>query len=360
MIQLHPYIPIQVNSSLQDLKITEEILYWYPWIGDLKNKNTYLYLQAGWKSNGDLPDSPPSGYDYYITSGDSLMYKLPYKISKSVNGKIVHLISSMLMDVVNTDQITFIPYNHAHRRIARIPRPVEIVKDIKYKASALTNRITQSKIIIFSALTSLLGEQDFVGSLNHAHALLKNVHNWEMSGNAVCDKHTKSFIDNWSDKTIKLPNDDQIEGSYNNPAYLNSALNFTQESYHYSYMTDSSGNGFIEPGPFITEKTWKCLVSKTAFIPVGQMYSYHWLKTLGLQFNYGELNLEFDNDAGNLTRLEKIVTLIDSLSTWSAMDLYEMTKESTDYNYNYVRSDNFWNHCEQSNAETYDYLSTLI
>jgi hypothetical protein len=357
---MHPYIPLQINSSLQDLKITNEILYWYPWITNLKNKNTYLSLHAGWKPNGDLPDPPPPGYDYYITSGDSLMYKWPEKISKSVDGKIVHLISSMLMDAVDTDQIKFITYNHAHRRIARIPRPVAVSKNITYKASALTNRVSQSKAIIFSALKSLLVEQDFVGSLHHNHSLLKNVHNWEMSGNAVCDTHTKNFVDNWLDKISTLPDDDQVQGSYNNTAYLNSALNFTQESYHYSYMTDSTGRGYIEPGPFVTEKTWKCLVSKTAFIPVGQMYIYHWLKTLGLKFDYGELNLDFDNDPGNLTRLEKIVNLIDSLNQWSAMDLYEMTLASTEYNCSYVQSEDFWNLCEHSNTETYNYLANLL
>jgi hypothetical protein len=356
---MHPYIPLQINSSLNDLTITDEVLYWYPWIANLKNKNTYLQLQAQWKLNGDLPDSPPPGYDYYITSGDSLMYQLPEKISQSVDGKIIHLIHSMRMDAKDTDQIQFLTYNQAHRRIAKIPRPVNISKDIKYKTSALTNRVTQSKAIIFSALTSLLNAQDFVGSLNHAHVALKNIHNWEMSGNAVCDKHTKNFVDNWLDKKVTLPNDDGIEGSYNNSAYLNSALNFTQESYHYSYMVGNNGKGYIEPGPFVTEKTWKCLVSKTAFIPVGQMYIYHWLKTLGLKFDYGELNLDFDNDSGNLTRLEKIVNLIDSLNQWSAQDLYEMTYESTQHNFEHVQSQSFWNICEKSNTETYNLLNNL-
>lgn len=356
------YIPLAINSSLKDLKINDEVVYWYPWITDLKNKNTYLHLQAGWKPDGELPDPPPPGYEYYITSGDSLMYRLPEKISRSVDGKIIHLISSMLMDATDTDQIKFITYNHAHRRIARIPRPVEISKNIKYKASALTNRVTQSKAIVFSALTSLLNEQEFVGSLNHNynHNLLKNVHNWQLSSNVTCDKHTKNFVDSWLDKKVSLPYDDGIEGSYNNSAYLNSALNFTQESYHYSYMTDSTGRGHIEPGPFVTEKTWKCLVSKTAFIPVGQMHTYRWLNTLGLKFDYGELDLDFDNDSGNLTRLEKIVNLIDSLHQWSAVDLYEMTRASTKYNCDYVQSKDFWNLCEQSNAETYNYFTNLL
>lgn len=354
-----PYIPKHVNSSLENLDITSEILYWYPWINDLPNKKIYLCLQAAWKPNGDLPDIPPAGYDYYITSGDSLMYKWPEKIKLAVDGKIIHLLSSMPMQAKSTEQIWFLPYNHAHRRIAKIPRPGKISKDIKYKASALTNRVTQSKAIVFSALTSLLKSQDFVGSLHHNHSLLRNVHHWQMSGNAVCDSHTKNFIDKWLNKTLLLPSDDQIEGSYNNPAYLNSALNFTQESYHYSLMTDTNGNSEIEPGPFVTEKTWKCLLSKTAFIPVGQMYTYHWLKTLGCKFDYGELDLGFDNDPGNLTRLEKIIDLIQSLNSWSAMDLFEMTRSSTEYNCDWVQSKDFWNFCENSNTETYNLLANL-
>ena len=359
MIQRHPYIPAQVNSSLKDLTITEEILYWYPWIADLKNKNTWLALAQGWKPNDSFPDIPPLGYEYYIVSGDSLMFGFAEKIAQSVGGKVIQLSGPLIESEFTTDLVRYVPYTADHYRLARMPTKWSINKNIMYKASALTNRITQSKAIIFSALTSLLNEQDFIGSLNHAHALLKNVHNWEMSGNTVCDCYTKNFITNWLDKNITLPNDDRTEGSYNNPAYQNSALNFTQESYHYSHMIDYNGHGCIEPGPFVTEKTWKCLVSKTAFIPVGQMYTYHWLKTLGLQFDYGQLDLSFDNDAGNLTRLEKIVNLIESLNQWSAMDLYKMTRVSAEYNYEYVQSNDFWNLCERSNAETYKYLANL-
>jgi hypothetical protein len=180
-----------------------------------------------------------------------------------------------------------------------------------------------------------------------------------MSGNAVCDNHTKNFVSNWLDKKVSLSNDDGAEGSYNNPAYQNSALNFTQESYHYSYMTDTCGNSYIEPGPFLTEKTWKCLLSKTALIPVGQYQSYTWLAQMGMKFDYGELDLSFDNDSGNLTRLEKIVNLIESLNQWSAQELFDMTSDSCEYNYNHVLSKDFWAMCEKYNRPTIELLVNL-
>ena len=358
MIQRHPYIPAQVNSSLKDLTITEEILYWYPWIADLKNKNTWLALAQGWKPNDSFPDIPPLGYEYYIVSGDSLMFGFAEKIAQSVGGKVIQLSGPLIESEFTTDLVRYVPYTADHYRLARMPTKWSINKNIMYKASALTNRITQSKAIIFSALTSLLNEQDFIGSLNHAHALLKNVHNWEMSGNTVCDCYTKNFITNWLDKNITLPNDDRTEGSYNNPAYQNSALNFTQESYHYSYMTNNNKH-YIEPGPFLTEKTWKCVLSKTAFIPVGQMHSYKWLQQMGMKFNYGPLDLSFDNDPGNLTRLEKIISLIESLNQWSAHELFDMTRDSCEYNYEHVINGNFWKNCEEYNQSTNKLLTTI-
>lgn len=354
----YQYIPTRINSSLRDLIITDDILYWYPWIPYLKNKNIWLSLATGWRNDGSYPEIPPSGFEYYIISGDSLMFGFSEKIADATDAIAINLTGPLIMSDFTTSKVKYFPYTADHRRINRMPTNWPIVKDIKYKTSALTNRVTQSKAIIFSALKTLLPSEDFVGSLHHSHTLLKNVHGWEMSGNATCDQYTKNFVENWLDKKSILPDDDQVQGSYNNSAYLNSALNFTQESYHYSYMSNN-GQNYIEPGPFLTEKTWKCLLSKTAFIPVGQAYSYKWLEQMGLKFDYGDLDLSFDQDSGNLTRIEKIINLISSLTQWSAMDLYEMTQCSSEHNYDHIMSGKFWQSCETFNQPTIDYLKKL-
>jgi hypothetical protein len=351
------YIPLHINSSATDLVIDSETLYWYPWISELRNKNTWLSLSTRWNADGSLPVSPPAGYEYYIVSGDSLMFEYAEKVAKETGGQVVFLTGPLISSDLSTDQVSYLPYTSDHRRIRRIPDRWTINKNIQYKASALTNRVTQSKVIIFSALKTLLGD-DVVGSLNHAHALAKNVHHWQMTGNPVCDTYSKIFIENWLDKYIKLDHDDNIEGSYNNPAYQNSALNFTQESYHYSYMI-CNGRHYIEPGPFLTEKTWKCLLSQTAFIPVGQYQSYTWLEQIGFEFDYGPLDLSFDQDPGNMTRLEKIVQVIESLQHYTAMDIYQFTKKSCEKNYDHARSDKLWNLCEDHNQGTVNKLVNL-
>jgi hypothetical protein len=350
-------IPLRVSGDIRTIKITQEILWWYPWIEDLRHKNIYLDLHLPWKADGSYPDAPPSGYEYYITSGDSLMFGWPEHVIDRIDGKIIHLTGSLMPDSFDTDRIRYVPYNSAHRRIQGVARP-EIVKNIQNKVSALVNRVSQSKAIVFAALKDTLNETDCVVSLNHKLRIDHPVHAWQLSGNTVCDHYTTMFKDLWYDKKINLPSDDGIGYSYNNSAYQTAALNFTMESYHYSFMSNGTRT-YVEPGPFVTEKTWKCLLSCTAFIPVGQMHTYKWLQQLGLKFDYGELDLGFDNDAGNLTRLEKIVGLIKSLRCWLAQDLYEMTQDSTQYNYELITSEKFWNICEQSNADVYKILKGL-
>jgi hypothetical protein len=353
-----PYFPLSINSSLKDLKITPEVLYWYPWIPNLKNKNSYLFLNQPWSRNGGYPLLPPSGYDYYITSGDSLMFGLPEYMVSKLSGKIIHLTGCIIEDNFNNNRIEYVPYNTAHMRLNRYKRLQNFTKQIAFKASALTNRVTQSKAIIFAALMHHLGEKNCAVSLHHNLYHTKNVHNWTVSGNEICDYFLKIFLNQHKDKNYSLCVDDGDLHGYNNIAYQQSALNFTQESYHYSFTMDGD-KCYVQPGPFLTEKTWKCIISSTAFIPVGQCYAYRWLKSLGLQFDYGPLNLKFDEDPGNLTRLEKIIQLIESLQEWSAQEIYEFTKTSTQHNTEYVQSAEFWKRCEASNTDTYSLLANL-
>jgi hypothetical protein len=355
---MHPYIPVAVNGPIQDITITNEILHWWPWIADIKNKSVYLMLCAQWKWDGSYPDAPPPGYDYYITHGDSYMFGFPEYIAPKVNGKIIHLTGSIMPDLLDTNQIQYVSYNNIHQRIAGIPRtPRPFKKNIQYKASALNNRVTQSKAIVFAALKQYLGD-DCVAALHHNLYRPKDIHSWEPTSNDVCNNFSELFQTTWNHQKLQLPEDDGVEGSYNNTAYRCAALNFTQESYHYSF-TQHNGRNLCRPGPFITEKTWKCLLSGTAFISVGQAHVYRWLRSLGLQFDYGPLDLTFDEDVGDLTRLEKIVTVIKSLQAWSADDLYEMTKASTEYNREYVDSNAFRITCERTNESVHNMLANL-
>jgi hypothetical protein len=113
------------------------------------------------------------------------------------------------------------------------------------------------------------------------------------------------------------------------------------------------------PGPHISEKTFKCLLGRTAFIPVGQYDVYRTLSDLGMKFDYG-LDLSFDQEPGNLDRLSKTVMLIQEVSQYSAIELYEMTQVSSEYNQELVLSGEFYNSCDRLNLQSIEQIKKAL
>lgn len=357
-------VPLTIEGHVKDIVMDKEIEYWYPWIADLKGLDCYLSLWAQWKPNGNgqvtWPDPPPTGHEYYIISGDS-MFGLAQHFAKFVNGKVIQLILPITTNDFDTEQITCLPYNDFHLRVNLLKKHA-INKNITHKVSALTNRLSHSKIVVFTALMEHLGMEDCLVSLCPAgiskFTLNEMFPNRELVNHEVCDRYLRIFYDQWLGKSLSLPSDNKNHLSYDNVAYQNVALNFTQETHNNSFVF-KNGHSYIEPGPYLTEKTTKCIMSQTAFIPVGQMHSYQWLRSLGLRFDYGDLDLGFDNDPGNLTRLEKIIGLIKSLQQYTAQDLYQMTLDSTRHNYEHVQTQEFWQANETYNQKFYNYIKTI-
>ena len=107
----------------------------------------------------------------------------------------------------------------------------------------------------------------------------------------------------------------------------------------------------IYPGPMICEKTWKPIIAGCAFIPVAQFDTYGKLLRLGFKFDYG-LDLSWDRDAKNLSRLESIMRFILSLKNYSISDLLHLTEDSTKHNSNHVWSGDFQKICRSLNEKT--------
>jgi hypothetical protein len=136
-----------------------------------------------------------------------------------------------------------------------------------------------------------------------------------------------------------------------NPFYLDAAIHFTNESTHYSLMHDEYGQ-YIRPGPGLSEKTYKCLVAGTPFISVAQFDVYRSFAELGFQFDYGSIDLSWDQDPGNISRMVKIIELIQQLEMMSVADIVESTKDSTEHNLDHVWSGKFKKICENKNLHT--------
>ena len=309
------------------------------WLKQLP-KNTYCALWQRWPKQ-DLP----TGYDQYIVSFhlEAVDVNWVNRQAKQLNVPIVVLSDSNLYNYTFADNVYYYTYYYWHYQLEKmqqwhgIQQPVEK----KYKFSTVCNRITQSKIWITTKLLETAQDQSLVVLSNWLKE--KNVHNWQLTGNTKLDYLTNTFKEKYYGKTLKVDEFDSDTMNYQKitsnpwqPLYTQSAIHFTNESFHYSYMSDDSQK-YIHPGPFITEKSLKCLISATAMIPVGQFDTYTTLTKLGLCFDYS-FDTTWDQDSGNLSRAESILNLIDYLSQYSVHELSTMTESINLFNQNYVIS----------------------
>ena len=255
--------------------------------------------------------------------------------------------------------VHFVPTIEWHYQLVTLSKMYgdQIDKNIQYKVSALCSRATQSKIVALAALAQHVGLENCLVSLHSIEE--RDVHHWQSSNNVTVDQYTKYFIENFKDKTILIDQFTILDSNkFHNPAYLNSAMNINNESFHYSY-TNYKGKKRINPGPFITEKTLKCLLTETAFINNGQFDTYNTLSSLGFKFDYG-LDLKYDKDPRNLSRLEGMLGVIKHLAEYTTQDLYQQTRDACLHNKHHVMSGEFFSIAEAiNNRATETILSQL-
>jgi len=357
-------IPIEVRGPIEKIKSNNEINFWWPWLFDLTKKSIWVHLGVNWKTGSDsiFPDNPPPGYDIYIIQGDSNLSEWAFKLSKlDYIPIVINLTGPEVYKNKLPDKIINLPYCHYHQQISRFDRIHIVDKTIKYKIGCLTNRLTQSKCIVHAALLYNLPESDIVYSLHSENYEMKNVHYWIPSANEICNFYMDQFQKKHLGKSKIIDSIDFNQQNVDLPVYTQSIFNLTQESFHYSFMMDDQVDWEgILPGPFLTEKTWKGLLTGTAIIPVGQYRTLAWLKTQGFQFDYGDLDLDFDNDPGNLTRLEKIIQLIKNINNIKLQDLDKMTYNSRLHNQEHVWSVDFYNACQKINNLTIEKLFNFV
>lgn len=334
----------------------------YPWLKRYSNKNYFIVSSAGW----DVINELPKNYDAYIFIHHIELCDVHWLKAqqKRINAPFYVLLSGNSYNV-NINNVTFIPYTHWHKDLQQIINwwGIQQAPNIKkYKFSAVCNRVTQSKIWV----TTKLFEVAYNTSLIiHSSKFIedKNIHNWEHSGNIILDDLTDLYLEKYIDLEVKDGFDKNKNfQKYNSnpwqPIYTDAAMHFTNGSHHYSFMMDDY-IPYIYPGPHIDEKTFKCLIAGTPFIPTAQFDIYRSLSQFGLNFDY-EFNTNWDNDPGNLSRFESIIKLIDSLNEYSTDELYNKTKEISTYNQQYIFDGTFYKNCELHNEESIETLHSLL
>lgn len=317
------------------------------WLADMHDR-TYLALWQRWPEH-DLP----LGWHRYVVSFHLEMIDLDWiqRQAERVQAPIL-----LLSDLDHNDYqfhpgIEYHQYYYWHRQLDQIMQwfPAPCARHITHKFSAFCNRITQSKLWVFTALAEYAGQEHCQLKLD-TWLEEKNVHHREPCGHAELDYLSHVFYTKYLGQKYLIDDFDNARHNVQShtanpwhPAYQSVAFNFTNESWHYSRMHDK-----VLPGPFLTEKTLKCLAGGTPFISVAQAGVYRALAHLGLEFDYG-LDLSWDDDTGNISRMAAVVGLIKSMSECSAEELWARAKHSSEHNHDMIWSGEFSRRCEEHN-----------
>jgi hypothetical protein len=325
------------------------------WLAELSPR-TYFSL---W-TQVDAQPILPVGYPLYVVTFHQERFDPDWLLSQAalIDAPIIVLNDGSVYDFPFPPNVHFFQYYSWHYHMQKIMEwfPDRQARNVKYKISNVCNRITQSKLLIFTALMEYHDRDQLMVVLGD-WLEEKNVHFRQPTEIAELDRLADIFYQKYYGTQIRI---DKFDNATDNnqrtnsnpwqPLYLESALHFSSESYHYSRM-NINRQSIVRPGPQFSEKTYKCLIAGTPFIPVGQFESYKYFRELGLQFDYGDIDLSWDNDPGNLTRLVSLIQLIKSLTRFSTGDIQHMTQQSTQHNFDHIWSGQFNRRCLEHNQQ---------
>lgn len=346
------------------------------WINDLP-KNTFFSLWVKFPPAQDLPSGHPL---YLIAFLDEPVDTdwLSRQIT-NISQPIIVLNDGGVYDFSLSDNVYFYQYHSWHYHMNKIMTwfPDRKKRKIKFKASAVCHRITQSKMLIFTALMEYLNRDELLVKLGN-WLEEKNVNYRYPIHVPELDHLADIFFNKYLGTTISVDefpsrgNFQRFNSDPWHPFYVNSALHFTNESHYHSNRRPHLSRqvwsgGFSQtrrpsvitacPGPGLSEKTYKCLISGTPFISVAQFDVYCSLEKLGFKFDYGPLDLKWDQITSDHTRLLEIVNLIKKLPCYSIGDIVDFTKHSSNHNMHHVWSGEFSKLCQVRNEQT---ASTIV
>lgn len=328
------------------------------WLRDLPSR-TYLALWQRWPET-DLP----IGHDAYLVSFHLEAVDTDWldRQCQRLAAPILVLFDGSYYDwphALNLHPIPFFYWHHQCHKMVHWFGKVTEPKKKTHKASAFCSRITQSKLLIFTALAEYFeSDQCFLVLSDWLEE--KNTHHRALTGHKPLDDISAIFWSKYWGKIYSIDDYDQSlnhqshTANFHTDPYQKTALHFTNESYHYSLM-----GRHCRPGPFITEKTLKSLAAGQAFVPVGQYDTYGTLTRLGFQFDY-DFDTSWDSDAGNLSRLASIMDLIKNLSNWSVADIEAAVTASSRHNLEHLNSGDFSKTCEQLNENSINQVLDML
>lgn len=320
---------------------TQKIFYWLP---DLfSGKKVYCLFYLFWP-NDDLILTTPTEYETYVihTGTEYLDWQWLSRFCEFHKSSQVVLLSPFDQPLYHCDNLQLLEY-HLWPQILEFyvqetnPRRVSL-DDRQYKLSSLSNRINEARSYICAYLLQNFNREEFVISWRGVLGKKEDLYFLEPCGIERIDKLKNYIATELITRRIELdldfPNNPLSNLSSDWLPYNNCVINCSNESVSVSHFHENDQD-HIMPGPYLTEKTWKPLMSGTALLPIGQYQTYKHLEKFGFKFNY-PWNKEFDNRPEDFVRFDLVLDCLDFISATHCKDLDMSTKESRNYNQNHI------------------------
>lgn len=245
-----------------------------------------------------------------------------------------------LYDFPTPHNLEFVEYRFAYCEMAQF---LELFRDAvtpvknkkyKYKFSSLSHRVRQFRAVMTAKLLTMAKHESLISWHNENNST-SGIHEYliESVKNMAYFKdldwsflHTTITPDEWNGTKNDLPHF-ILDPRY--PAYNEAFINITNETFWFGWHAIDDKK-YITPGPYLSEKTWKCVGSGTMFINTGQPFTYKFLKEVyGIPLNF-DIGLDFDNIPGDIDRLKALCDLIDDIQSRNLEDLIESNIDACD------------------------------
>jgi hypothetical protein len=202
-------------------------------------------------------------------------------------------------------------------------------KKIAYKFSSLSFKQTQFRALVTAWL------------LNHARE--QSIVSWHADADDDARYWVNTFRDNamfadldWSvlDQKWKI---DNFQSSDNNPrdnlldmsgpAFSSTLINLNNETSNFGWFSGSDGSQYNRPGPYLSEKTWKTLLSGCVPINSGQPGLYNWLENHYHIPCKWSIPTDYDQEIKDFSRGRKLVDTMHELLGKDLLSLIESNIE---------------------------------
>jgi hypothetical protein len=336
----------------------------FDWLPALKNKlgKTYCYFNLAWPAKTLISESP-EGYDTYVIN-----FQFEYADFDWIRDFCLKVYPSKVLLITPYSTCKYQCQNLQLLQYEGWPIVLDWYQseygwpDVTFdsktkKLSLLAHRISQFRTYVCAYVYQTWHQQDYLMSWHGKLGKPEDLYLLNHTGNSKIDA-VIDFIKKMSFLHMQIKPEQQFHNTalanldYAWSAYADCLINSSNESVNNSFQFINDKE-YIMPGPYLTEKTMKCLLSRTALLPAGQYSTYAHLQSLGFEFDY-PWDKSFDDTFQDISRFEKFFNTLDQINKLDFDYIKQKIKHSCDHNREHIISGDFLSLTSAKNAYNID------